>query len=307
MKKLLSLVLAFMLCMIAISSMAEEVVEEATEEPVVFTTMQQVLDVAEDTGLNAGTDEYAGIVVKLNDQYYRVVATLDDQARELLEKARDPELMDKWEAFQRKADDYIKENLPITIEKITAEPKSKEELSSYVRKSLTELQAEHFEWWDGELLHGPASAVAVLRVTCDMFIYDLTLNMTRGKCEGYMEKLGMDSIADFTVNAIEYTGQLSWHAADKEYAADGSSVPDQLWFGDVNVLAKLEDILKEKGFSGQTVDDLVNALSEISEEEYLNISPNAESVDPEALFEYLEQRREREFGEPEAPPAKPQR
>ena len=304
MKKWFGLVCALVLLCAAVMGVAEEVAEE---EPVIFTTMKQVLEIAEDTGLNAGTDEYAGIVVKLNDQYYRVVATLDVQAKEWLENARDPEKMDKWEAYQRRADEYIKEYLPITIEKITAEPKSKEELSSYVRKSLTELQAEHFEWWDGELLPGPASAVAVLRVTCDMFVYDLTLNMTRGKCEGYMEKLGMDSIADFTVNAVEYTGQLSWHAADKEYAADGSSVPNQLWFGDGNILAEFENILKEKGFSGQTVDDLVNALSELSEEEYAEIGVNAESIDPESLFEYLEQHRERKPGEPEAPPAKPMR
>lgn len=210
-------------CMVLVLFMAVCTAESSE----IFTTMSQVLEVAEDTGISAGTEEYASIVVKLNDQYYRVTVMLDDHARELLEKARGA-ADDKQESLDREARDYMKNNLPITIEKLTAEPKDKETLSSYVRKSLTELQAEHFEWWNGELLHGPASSVAVLRVTCDMFVYDLTLNMTRGKCEGYMELKGIDSIANFTVNAVEYTGQLSQHAADMQYAADGSSVPENI-------------------------------------------------------------------------------
>ena len=294
-KKIVSVVIAIIMCMTVGCSFAEDVS---------FASMQQAIELAERTDLKAGTADYAGIVVQYHGQYYRVTAIFDEQAKEMAEELAGASEDDAVK-LEKPFEAYVM-SLPVTVEAITAVPKTDEELESYVGKTLEELQSDHFEWFDGELIGTVSCKPAVWRVTCDMFVYDLTLRSSQGKCEAYEIYRGKESLANEIVEEITYVG-LSQHAADMAYAADGSEVPYQLWMGDPDVMVQLQKLLKKKGFSGETVDELISVLEEISSDEYAEIGENADLIDPYALFEYLQIHKDRQPGEPEPPPAKPNR
>ena len=296
MKKIVSIILVLVLCMMIACSVAESVTQ--------FENLQQAMDLAQPTDLRVNAVDHVGIVVQLHDQYYRVTAVFDEKAQNMVAKlavVTGDNVVELSDTFNN----YIV-SLPVIVEEITAEPKTDEELESYVGKTLEELQADHFEWFDGELIGTVSCKPAVWRVTCDMFVYDLTLRSSQGKCEAYEIYRGKESLANEIVEKVTYVG-LSQHAADMEYAADGSEVPYQLWMGDPDVRAQLQKLLKKKGFSGETVDELISVLEEISSDEYAEIGENADLIDPYALFEYLQIHKDRQPGEPEPPPAKPNR
>ena len=301
MKKVVSVVIAMVMCLMVGCSFAEDVS---------FANMQQAIEMAEqvvvrtETAETAETADYAGIVIEYQGRYYRVTAIFDEQAKEMAEALAGASEDDAVK-LEKPFEAYVM-SLPVTVEAITAMPKTDEELATYVGKTLEELQPYHFEWFDGELIGTLSCVPAVWRVTCDMFVYDLTLHSSQGKCEAYEIYRGKESLANEIVEGITYVG-LSQHAADMAYAADGSEVPYQLWMGDPDVMAQLAKLLKQKGFSGETVDELVSALEEISSDEYAEIGENADIIDPYALFEYLQTHKDRQPGEPEAPPAEPNR
>ena len=90
--------------------------------------MQQAIEVAERTDLNAGTVDYAGIVVQYHGQYYRVTAIFDERAKEMAEELAGTSEDDAIK-LEKPFEAYVM-SLPVTVEAITAVPKTDEELAS---------------------------------------------------------------------------------------------------------------------------------------------------------------------------------
>lgn len=293
MKKVFGFILTLiMVVAVSVASYADKTVS--------FSTIQQALEEAEDTGIEFSDTGSVGHVVLVGDTYYRVVAMLDKTVDKMIDDFSVLEEKDE-EAFEESLNEYIY-NLPAIVEEITAVPA---DLSELIGKTLGELGAYRVEWELGELLNAPAMNPAIWRVVCDMFTYDITIDATHGKFEGFLYHFGDDVLANFVVKDITYAG-LSYHAADIHYAADGSFVPES---DDEAFINSLKDVLSKEGIGDKEIDGLFNLLSDLSEEEYEDVLNNIEDLDTNSLLNYLQTLNKdgRQPGQPEPPPAKPQK
>ena len=132
MKKWLSLFLALTMLLSVSSVMASETVQMPE-----FTVFREAVDAAGEDPILGGTSEHMAVILEKDGHYYRVVAMLDEKAKELDEAISAAEDIDAaFDAFY----DYVW-TLPVTsIEVFTAEPKSQETLDALVGKTFGELE-----------------------------------------------------------------------------------------------------------------------------------------------------------------------
>ena len=262
MKKTLCLLLTLMIGIAAFTAASAETAAEAAEIGFPrFETIGQALEEAEYTGLNATGEQSTAVVVTAGGKNYRVSAALDQKAIDLTDAARDPENMENWVTLQAEAEAYINA-LPVTaVEEITALPRSDADLAGLTGKALEELQQYGFEWYSGELRDAEGSEDAVITVDCEMFCYDITLDASAAEYAKLVDESGVDAAAGLKVKGIVPAG-LSWHAADCDYAADGSSAPDSLFNGaaDFDLLSILSDALDGKDVQNMDPEALIDAL-----------------------------------------------
>ena len=228
MKKLTALVLAVLLFSVLSAAPAE-----SADMPV-FSDTGEAVDAAEEN-LNCCSRDCYSVVVKAGEKYYRVITDLDETAKEKYAAMNDPEVMDKWAEMQHEFDEYIR-TLPVTrIEEITGTPMDSAELEKLSGKTLEELEADGFEWYD-YTLHEEAEESAVISIRCGMFRYDVTLGAPPAE---FREHEDAGTVGNLTVKSIIPSG-LSWHAADPEYPADGSSMPSlNMWDDALDLLTEI--------------------------------------------------------------------
>ena len=167
------------------------------------------------TGIAGGDEEHQIVVVEQDGEYVRLVADLDDEARELSEKTLDYVDADTLEAAFEAYNAHI-ETLPIVYaELITAAPKAQEELDALVGKTLLEAEEAGYDFSGSR---SGENDEAIYTVSCGLFEYDLILNET------YTEYQAHDDagyIGDMTVKSAAFAG-LSHEAAELRYRTDGT-------------------------------------------------------------------------------------
>ena len=179
-----------------------------------WATIGEALASEEYTGIRGSDEEYCVVIVKPDDTYIRLVAELDEKAKELNTATMEYVDVDTLEAAFEAYNAYI-ETLPVSYEEeITAQPKSQEELDTLAGKTLLEVEEAGYE--SGYSNMGEDDA-AIYTVSCGLFEYDLLLNETYTE---YMEHNDNGYIGDLTVKSASFAG-LSHDAAQLCFHADG--------------------------------------------------------------------------------------
>ena len=217
MKKVLLVMLA--LVMLTSTVFAEEGIDSTPVSAETYkgewATIGEALASEEYTGIRGSDEEYCVVVMKPDDTYIRLVAELDEKAKELNTATMEYVDVDTLEAAFEAYNAYI-ETLPVSYEEeITAQPKSQEELDTLAGKTLLEVEEAGYE--SGYSNMGEDDA-AIYTVSCGLFEYDLLLNETYTE---YMEHNDNGYIGDLTVKSACFAG-LSHDAAQLCFHADGT-------------------------------------------------------------------------------------
>ena len=184
--------------------------EDAEIPNVAFETIGEAYALVGNTGYCDWGDEKIIVLIDLDGRYFRVVATMDETAKEK-QKAMIESDGNLFDDYQQ----YI-ESLPVDyVEEITARPISQEDLDLLVGKTISELGADGYSMfaitWNGgdELFFTLANG---------FFCYDFGLNAS---FEDY-EKADMEgTFGDLTVKSVKFAG-LSNNGLNFGYHADGS-------------------------------------------------------------------------------------
>ena len=217
MKKVLLVMLA--LVMLTSTVFAEEGIDSTPVSAETYkgewATIGEALASEEYTGIRGSDEEYCVVVMKPDDTYIRLVAELDEKAKELNTATMEYVDVDTLEAAFEAYNAYI-ETLPVSYEEeITAQPKSQEELDTLAGKTL--LEVEEAGYGSGYSNMGEDDA-AIYTVSCGLFEYDLLLNETYTE---YMEHNDNGYIGDLTVKSACFAG-LSHDSAQLCFHADGT-------------------------------------------------------------------------------------
>ena len=221
------------------------------EEGPAFATIGDAMASEGYTGIYMGDSQHVVVVVKLDDAYIRLVADMDDKARELNEATMGYTDIDALEAATKAYYDYV-ETLPIAYgEEITAQPKPQEELDALVGKTLLEVEEAGYESSSSHMGEGDA---AFYTVSCDMFEYDLLLDVTYTE---YMERSQNGYFGDLTVKSAGFSG-LSRRAAELRYHADGTCDEEKNAWAEFNGIM---DLISE-AMSGENPEEAIRELTE---------------------------------------------
>ena len=248
MKKFLSVMLA--LLMMAGTAFCEEGSAPS------FATIGDAMASEGYTGIVMSDEEHYVVAVKLDDSYIRLVADLDEKAKELGDAAMKYVDEDTTRAAYTAYHAYI-ETLPVSYEEeITAQPKTQEELDALVGKTLLEVEEAGFEHSTSVI---GEDDVAIYTVSCGLFEYDLLLNVTYTE---YMEHSDNGFIGDLTVKNAAFAG-LSLNAADLSYHADGTYDKKNDPWAEFNGIMELIS----NALSGENPEEAIQELTEAMPEQ----------------------------------------
>ena len=216
-----------------------------------FTTIGEAMASEGYTGIAGSDDQHAVAVVKLDDSYIRLVADLDEKAKELGNAIQEYVDADTLEAAFAAYNAYI-ETLPISYEKeITAQPKTQEELDTLVGKNLLEVEEAGYE---SSSSHMGEDDAAIYTVSYGLYEYDLLLNETYTE---YMEHNDNGYIGDLTVKSAGFAG-LSRNAAELRFHADGTYDAENDPWGEYTALMEMIT----NAVTSDNPEDAVQALAE---------------------------------------------
>ena len=252
MKKWLSLFLALTMLLSVSSVMASETVQMPE-----FTVFREAVDAAGEEPILGGTSEHMAVILEKDGHYYRVVAMLDEKAKELDEAISAAEDIDAaFDAFY----DYVW-TLPVTsIEVFTAEPKSQETLDALVGKTFGELEEMGYVCTSSGT--GGEEDLIIFEMSDGLYAYEFVAD---AGFDLYMEKQENDELNTLTVKSGKFVG-ASYMAADLRYHADGTVEPEPDPFEDVpDWMMKLSDAFTAIQ-NGEEID--IDALIQSLAEEY---------------------------------------
>ena len=223
-----------------------------------FATVGEAMASEGYTGFISGDDQHFTLVVSQDGYYIRLIADLDEKAREMSEATLEYKDADSLAAAFDAYNDYIK-TLPVTREeKITARPKSREELEELVGKTLLEVEQAGYEHSTSEM---GMDDTAVYTVCFGMYDYNLLLNETYTE---YKEHDENGYIGDLTVKSVSTAG-LSRYAADLRYHADGTyDAENDAWGEYTALMEKIAGVLEAEN-PEEAVQALVEAMPEQEE------------------------------------------
>ena len=230
-----------------------------------FATMGEAMASEGYTGIACADDQHFAVVVTQKGAGIRLVADLDEKARELGEATLvyvDAETLEAaFEAYNA----YL-ETLPVAYEEeITAQPKDRAELDALAGKTLLEVEAAGYEPSSTEMGEDDA---AVYTVSSGLYDYDLLLNETYTE---YMEHEENGYIGDLTVKSASLAG-LSRNAAELRYHADGTyDEENDAWSEYTALMEKISEAL-----AGENPEEAVQLLVEAMPEQEEQIRMLAE-------------------------------
>lgn len=256
----------------------------AAEAEPAFPTFGDAVAAAGEEPVIGGNSEYMAVIVPVDGQYYRVVANLDDQAKEL--DAAISEAEDISAAF----DTYYAYvyTLPVSYaEAFIAQPKEQAELDALTGKTIAELEAEGYVTSSS----GTAGEEDLIAFWMSDGLYEYEL-IVDADFDTYEEKQEQDELETLVVRSGRYFG-ISTRATDLHVHMDGT-------------VEQQEDAWEE---ASSWLMEIVEAFQAIQ---------NGEEVDLDALFatlteanpeaaesiaEFMEMYRQMYQGIPEQEPA----
>ncbi len=229
------------------------------EEGPVFATVGDALASEEYTGIAGGDSEHFVVVVKRDDSYIRLVADMDEKARELNDATLAAMDADAQVAAFDEYSAYI-DTLPIAYEEvITAQPKPQEELDTLAGKTLLEVEKAGYESGSSHMGENDA---AIYTVCCGIFEYDLLLNETYTE---YLERNANGFFGDLTVKSAAFSG-VSRYAAELRYHADGTRDEENDAWAEFNGIMELITSALSSENPEEAIDALVEKMPDRAEE-----------------------------------------
>ena len=165
--------------------------------------------------------DYCVTCVEREDKFYRVVAIMDEEAKNMLTNTLATDAEDNWTEYRTNMNNYFDycKTLPVAYEEeITAASVRQEELDAFVGKTLREVFSEGF----------------VLENHCFVYARDVVFEMDKGLYEysfiidaseeEYQEHVEDGCFDDLIVMRVENNG-LSHKANDMQFRADGTVIP----------------------------------------------------------------------------------
>ena len=289
MKKTLAILLSLMLACAALGAAAEGAKAPAAAEPVptetpaqteapaqpaepavpaetapLFATVGEALEKGEATG--SGTtfnDEQFVTVVRYNDRFIRVVASMDKETMAQLEALFASE---DYENMAAKQDALFAPRPVLYTEDLTDAALSQEELDALAGKSVAELTAQGFELTSTGTTEDETGAYVTCGMIYGLFEYAFVMNES---AQAYDQLIDSGNYDPLTVRSSMGVTDASYNATDLSWHADGTYVASQP--GDEpfsSLLAGLSGFLNQAAQSGEaalesgktTVDEAVTAL-----------------------------------------------
>ena len=268
MKRFFAVVLAMMMLCSACGALAEAETETAAEpveeNSLPFVTVGEALDAGGADCLSGGYNEYWIVAMKLEEEYIRLVAYMDEEAiqkRDAIAEAEDiAAAFDDFNAYVA--------GLPIAYcEVITAAPKDQEELDAAVGKTIHELEEAGYDY-NASGTFGEDSEVS-FTMASGLFSYEFVINES---FEVYQEHEENGSYDDLTVKSAKLAG-LSPYVLELRFHADGTVEAEEDPMADFTmVLQAVSDAIAAAQENGEEVDPeqliaaLVEAMPEHEEE-----------------------------------------
>ena len=283
MKKTLAILLSLMLACAALGAAAEGAQTPAAAEPVpteapaeteapaqpaeaapLFATVGEALEKGEATG--SGTtfnDEQFVTVVRYNDRFIRVVASMDKETMAQLEALFASE---DYENMAAKQDALFAPRPVLYTEDLTDAALSQAELDALAGKSVAELTAQGFELTSSGTTEDETGAYVTCGMIYGLFEYAFVMNES---AQAYDQLIDSGNYDPLTVRSSMGVTDASYNATDLSWHADGTYVASQP--GDEpfsSLLAGLSGFLDQAAQSGEaalesgktTVDEAVTAL-----------------------------------------------
>ena len=286
MKKTLAILLSLMLACAALGAAAEGAQAPAAAEPVsteapaetavpaetetpaetapLFATVGEALEKGEATG--SGTtfsDEQFVTVVRYNDRFIRVVASMDKETMAQLEALFASE---DYENMAAKQDALFAPRPVLYTEDLTDAALSQAELDALAGKSVAELTAQGFELTSTGTTEDETGAYVTCGMIYGLFEYAFVMNES---AQAYDQLIDSGNYDPLTVRSSMGVTDASYNATDLSWHADGTYVASQP--GDEpfsSLLAGLSGFLNQAAQSGEaalesgktTVDEAVTAL-----------------------------------------------
>ena len=194
---------------------------ETQEDLPSFATINEALAIPVPASLDS--DDTAIVLgMEYEGKYIRVVAMLDEHAKELRRAAPRSDDFSGWEAF----DQYACE-LPVSrIEEFTERPKNQAELDALVGKTLPEILQEGYTsyavWGEGE-----PRDLHVIALASGLYSYAFEFDMTD---EDYTKYVDEDLIGNWPAKSVRFYG-FSNEAMSVDYNPDGTPGTDTASIG----------------------------------------------------------------------------
>ena len=283
MKKTLAILLSLMLACAALGAAAEGAQTPAAAEPVpteapaeteapaqpaeaapLFATVGEALEKGEATG--SGTtfnDEQFVTVVRYNDRFIRVVASMDKETMAQLEALFASE---DYENMAAKQDALFAPRPVLYTEDLTDAALPQEELDALAGKSVAELTAQGFELTSSGTTEDETGAYVTCGMIYGLFEYAFVMNES---AQAYDQLIDSGNYDPLTVRSSMGVTDASYNATDLSWHADGTYVASQP--GDEpfsSLLAGLSGFLDQAAQSGEaalengktTVDEAMTTL-----------------------------------------------
>ncbi len=241
--------------------------EKLPEEPasLLFATIGEAMASEGYTGIAGSDSEHYVAVVRQDDAYIRLVADLDEKAKELSDATLEYVDADTLEAAFAAYNAHI-ETLPVAYEEeITAQPKSQEELDALAGKTLLEAETAGYESSSSAMGENDE---AIYTVSNGLYTYDLLLNETYTE---YMEHNDNGYIGDLTIRSAALSG-LSHNAAELRFHADGTYDEEKDDWAEFNGIMEMIS----GALSGENPEEAIQALTEAMPEHAEEIGMLAE-------------------------------
>lgn len=180
-----------------------------------FLTIGAAMEEAEYNNIGGDMDDYYIIVVNKDGTNLRVVAQLDDIAREMNKNLFNA---DDIEYAIAEYEEYVKTLPVLYTEEITAVPMDQAELDTYIGKTIGFAEEEGFEVNS----YGGDEAIGVeFTMTNGLYSYDFAINEP---FEAYLA-LSEDGgdYSEFTIKSVRLVG-ISYNVLNLDYEADGTYI-----------------------------------------------------------------------------------
>ena len=283
MKKTLAILLSLMLACAALGAAAEGAQTPAAAEPAeaeapavteapaqpaeaapLFATVGEAMEKGEATG--SGTtfnDEQFVTVVRYNDRFIRVVASMDKETMAQLEALFASE---DYENMAAKQDALFAPRPVLYTDDLTDAALSQAELDALAGKSVAELTAQGFELTSTGTTEDETGAYITCGMIYGLFEYAFVMNES---AQAYDQLIDSGNYDPLTVRSSMGVTDASYNATDLSWHADGTYVASQP--GDEpfsSLLAGLSGFLNQAAQTGEaalesgktTVDEAVTAL-----------------------------------------------